>query len=545
MAMRELADLRQDAAEMCADLARIELAVARGTPFPLTLPQVVSAHRLACSRDGLAQAREALAAATGTGRVARLASMRDFLVRARALELEPGAAQEALELPRRPSVRLRGDPGLHGAQAPIAVERDLPFVREREERAAMEGALAAAERSARGVRTAVWEAAQEALSELERGEPAGAVLALHERGWTPLRREEVSEPPPLTPAPPATPAAPAAGSSLLRVAAPPAPGQDAATEACERFLRDTDPLARDLGGWLLERHTGARAAPGGAERHDLLRFLHAPLFASAFPRGELLRTVRRWAAMLGLDLSAGGTIYLDEEERPLQPAGSRAVAVDPPHEVRIVLRPAEGPRALAGLLTAIGRAQLRAGPPPDAPPEDLWLGDAGLEPACGALLQGFLLDGSWLRRCARVDLPRDDERALAVAALLDARLDAAGALGSLQALRDGLGAGAEQAYRELHVRAALSEIPAALVPRELDPWLGAWADLRGRALAAHLRDFLRERFDEDFWRNPRALPALQGLWSRGGRPTLAELWAETGGQPSLGALTGELSRACA
>src|SRR5712692_5196904 len=371
------------------------------------------------------------------------------------------------------------------------------------------------------------------------GERSGRRRA--ERGWAPLRRAEPSEPPP-----PAAPPVPVAGSSLLRPAAPPAPEQDALTAACEKFLRDTDALARDLGAWLLERHTGARAAPGGAERHDLLNFFHAPRFAGAFPRGELLRTVRRWAAMPGLDLSAGGTISLEEEEeeRPLQPAGSRAVAVDPPHEVRVVLRPAEGPRALAGLLGAIGRAQLRAGPPPDAPPEDLWLGDAGLTPACGALLEGLLLDGAWLRRCARADLPRDDERALGLAALLDARLDAARALASLEALRDGLGAGAEQACRELHVRAALSEIPAALASRELDPWLGPWADLRGRALAAHLRDFLRERFDEDFWRNPRALPALQGLWSRGGRPTLAELWAETGGEPSLDALTAELSRAC-
>ena len=83
MSLRELADLRQDAAELCAELARIELAFARGTPFPRTVPQVVADHRLSCSRDGLAQARETLAAASGAGRIARLASLRDFLVRAR------------------------------------------------------------------------------------------------------------------------------------------------------------------------------------------------------------------------------------------------------------------------------------------------------------------------------------------------------------------------------------------------------------------------------------------------------------------------------
>ena len=539
MGLRELADLREDSAESCKDLARIELAFARGTPFPLTLPQVVSAHRLAFSRDGLAQAREALARATGAARAARLAALRDFLVRARALELEPGAAQEALEEPRRPSVRLPGDPGLHGALPPVAVERDLPFVRGREERAARETALAAAWRNGASVRTALWEAAQEALSELELGEPADAVLALHERGWSaPGRSQPPERAQPLAPPSPLTADE---SPSLVRAAPPSAPEQSSVTQACEKFLSDTDPLARDLGAWLLERHSGARAI----EHHDLLAFLHAPRFASAFPRGELLRTVRRWAEMLRLDLSAGGAISLEEEERALQPAGSRAVAVDPPDEIRAVTFPAEGPRAVGDLLSAIGRAQLRAGAPEDAPPEDLWLGDAALAAACGALLEGLLLDGAWLRRCARAELPRDDERALGVAALLQARLDAASALGSLLALREGLGAAARQGYGELHLRAALTEIPEALALRELDPWLGPWADLRGRALAAHLRAFLRERYDEDYWRNPRTLAALQGLWSRGSRPTLPELWGETGGEPSLRALTDELSRACA
>jgi hypothetical protein len=408
----------------------------------------------------------------------------------------------------------------------------------------MESALAAAERSAAGVRTATWDAAEEALAQLENRAPADAALALHERGWVPPSTEGSEQRPPARDTAPESPVAEPSGT-ILRAPAPPGAERDAVSDACEGFLRDTEALARDLGGWLLERHTGARAAPAGAARHDLLHFLHAPRFAGAFPRGELLRTVRRWADMLRLDLGADGSISLEEDKRPLQPAGSRVVALDPPHEVRIVVFPTEGPRALAGLLAAVGRAQLRAGPPPDAPPEDLWLGDPALEPACGSLFAGFLLDPEWLRRCAHADLPRDDERALAVAELLDARLDAARALASLEALREGLGARAEQAFRELHARAGLTEVPAALALRELDPWLSAWGELRGRALAAHLRGFLRERFDDDFWRNPRTLTVLSGLWARGGRPTAAELWAETSGAPSLQPLVAELARACA
>ena len=166
MTLRELVELRQDAARLCADLARVGLALAQGLPLPQDLPGVAHAHPLACSADGLAQAVEALAGASGAARIARLASLRDFLVRARALALEPGAAQELAEFPRRPSVLLPGDAGLQGARAPVQVERELPLLRAREERAEAEAALAEAERGASGARSATWDAAQAALSEV-------------------------------------------------------------------------------------------------------------------------------------------------------------------------------------------------------------------------------------------------------------------------------------------------------------------------------------------------------------------------------------------
>ena len=71
-----------------------------------------------------------------------------------------------------------------------------------------------------------------------------------------------------------------------------------------------------------------------------------------------------------------------------------------------------------------------------------------------------------------------------------------------------------------------------------------WAELRGRCYAAAARAWLRERHDEDWWRNPRALPAVQGLFARGGRPTLAELFAELGVAPSTAPLVEELQQLC-
>ena len=508
--LHELAELRTDAMELAAKLARVEHLRASGRPYgETTLPLLLREHRLSTMGDGLAQACEELGNALDEdpprpGRVARLSMLRDFLARARALGLEPGAAQELLELDRRRLVRPPGDAGLHGALPPVQVERELPFVRERDKRADLEQALARALEEAGGPRSAVFETAQAALSELRLGEPGAAAIALQARSWG---------------------------------------GEGPAAEA-EKLLRATDSIAGDLGAWLLERNTGARPAPGGAERHDVLQLQNAPHCASAFPRGELLRTVRRWAAMLRLDLGAGGAVRLDEEEEPLRPAGACAVALDPPDEVRVLVFPAEGPRALGQLLAAISVAHLQAGPPGDAPPEDLWLCDRALPHACGALLGSLVRDPDFLRRCAKTDLRRDDERAIAYASVLDARLAAARTLGSLEGHASGFGTRAGEAMRELYTRAVGAELPAGLALRELDPWLGSWAELRGLALSSRLRAFLRDRFDADFWRNPRALASLQGLWGRGGRPTIAELWAELGGTPSVDALAADLVEAC-
>jgi hypothetical protein len=488
--LRELADLREDAARLAAGLCRERYRRAAGLVPQESLRDLLRAHRLAASAEGIAQAREALTNAEGEdprrpARVARLRSLVEFLARGRALALEPGAAQELFDLPRRKLVRPPGDPGLHGALPPVTVARDLPNLKAREKRAELEAALAAALQPADAARSATWDAALTAQSEAAVGVP------------------------------------------------------ETAAEWSQQVLDGTDAIQEDLGSWLLERHTGAR--PGSAARHDVLHLLHAPRCAGAFPSGEMHRTVRRWTEMLRLDL---GNVKVDEDDRALKHPGAHAEPIDPPWEVALTFLPAEGPRALCALLRALGIALLRTGPPADAPPEDLWFGDAAVAHACGALFEALVRDRGWLRRCAKVELARDDERAIAIAAVIDARVAACRTLAALQARESGLGAKAAAAHRDWYARATGADLPAGLALCGLDPWLDSFAELQGRALAARIAAFLRDRYDEDWWRNPRSAASLHGLWGRGGRPRCAELWGELGGEPAVDPLLFDVSEGC-
>jgi hypothetical protein len=63
---------------------------------------------------------------------------------------------------------------------------------------------------------------------------------------------------------------------------------------------------------------------------------------------------------------------------------------------------------------------------------------------------------------------------------------------------------------------------------DADPFLASAHTLRGWMGAALLADGLRERFNEDWYRNDRTGPFLRELWRQGLRPPLEALLQDVG-----------------
>lgn len=299
---------------------------------------------------------------------------------------------------------------------------------------------------------------------------------------------------------------------------------DALARHARVILDETEGMYEETLAWALRRHLNVRLKE--ARRHDLLRLFRAPRLDPLFPARLLARSVEGTLKALRLDPTAAGRIRLDLEERPGKTRGPVVAAAEVPGRIHLVALPAAGLEAYEAFWQALGRALHQAHTDGGLPVEERRLGDASVAEAHAALLGGLVREGGWLKRILEIGQPRDalwvaHLRLLSVlrrcAALLQHELLLAGGAD---------GQGRDEAYRYLLGRAMRAEVPAEMALVEADPFLASARALRGILGAALLADGLRERFDEDWYRNDRTGPFLRELWRQGLRPTLEAMLEE-------------------
>lgn len=288
----------------------------------------------------------------------------------------------------------------------------------------------------------------------------------------------------------------------------------------------------ELAAWYLRRWAGVE--PERAHRHDLARVFRAAAFDGALSPDRLRAAAEEPLRRMGLDPLAGGRIRVDDAVRPAKIPRAFVATPKVPDEVILVVRPAGGPDDYAAYLHELGHALHFAHTDPRLPVEYRRLGDPSVTEAWAFLLDGQMRERGWLRRFAGVSQPRDLLRFTAFHKLWYLRRYAAKLEYELALHGTGSLTAAPEAYRELLTAATQVEWPRELYLADVDAFLYAARYLRAWIFEAQLRDLLRERFDEEWYRNDRTGPFLVALWRRGQRDGLEELSAELGlGPPSL------------
>jgi hypothetical protein len=293
---------------------------------------------------------------------------------------------------------------------------------------------------------------------------------------------------------------------------------------CEGFLTDTQALWDDTFPRFVRK--GLNIEPADATRADALALLHGHEFDEQFPASSMEWEIRRQVREMGIDPIAGGRVLYDTEDRPGKRARAFCSSIRIPEEIYLVLRPHGGQSDWATFLHELGHSLHFGYMDGELPFEYRWLGDNSITESYAMLFDHLMHDVGWLKRYTPLNANKLDAfiRAGAFyelhmirryAAKLLYEIDLHGGQLSYEQLAD--------QYVERLTAATSFRYHRAEAFVDVDPRFYALRYLRAWQLQALLTETLREQYNEDWWRNPRAGPWMVGeLFSRGQRELATE-----------------------
>ena len=278
-------------------------------------------------------------------------------------------------------------------------------------------------------------------------------------------------------------------------------------DECARFLRDTQAIWDEVLPVATKRVLGMR--PEETTRADALALFRAREFDRYFAAAEMEPKILGQVREMGVDPLANGRIVLDTGEREGKRSRAFCAPVRVPDEVYLVLRPHGGQTDWNTFLHELGHALHFAYMRPDLPMEFRWMGDNSVTEGYAMLFDHLMQDARWLQRYTGLD--KQTVPAFLRAAGLEElhflrrycakfiyETDLYGGTVSWDALPD--------LYVELLTKATSFQYDRADAFVDVDPRYYAARYLRAWQLQALLTETLVERYDVDWWRNPRAGP---------------------------------------
>jgi hypothetical protein len=294
---------------------------------------------------------------------------------------------------------------------------------------------------------------------------------------------------------------------------PPAarPEQDTRSPAdrAEQLLADTGDAARELTRWLVRNVAPGRVVPW----YVLLRALRAP------DLDGLVKPARRWSLAaqalrgLGFERDLNARMHAEAAPSALDPR-ARVLALDVPGDIRVAQSSidfgvASDVYAAQGVAQGLALALVS----PALPNVLRWPLGPGVAGALGTAFMQLRADRGYLRRLEGLEDPWLERAArhAGILILLEARMRAACVIAERAPAPDE----GEQARQLAAAFELCVELPpglAALFAYDASPD-GSEFDACQTGLAAHVG--LRERFDADWYRNPRVADVLRGAAMRG------------------------------
>src|ERR1043165_7714264 len=277
---------------------------------------------------------------------------------------------------------------------------------------------------------------------------------------------------------------------------------------CEQFLRDTSAMWAEVFPEFTKRVLGMEALE--VTRADALALFRARDFDAYFPPNDMEQSILRQVREMAVDPLAAGRVTLDTAEREGKRARAFCSPVRVPDEVYLVIRPHGGQTDWTTFLHELGHALHFAYMRPDLAFEYRWLGDKPITEGYAMLFDHLMKDQGWLKRSTELGTSnlRDFVRSAGFEELHFLRRYSAKLIYEIQMYSTVSWSSAPDLYVDVLSSATGFQYSRADAFVDVDPRFYAARYLRAWQLQALLMETLVERYDVDWWRNPRAGPGV-------------------------------------
>ena len=278
-------------------------------------------------------------------------------------------------------------------------------------------------------------------------------------------------------------------------------------DECIRFLRDTQAMWDETFPAFVKKGLGIE--PREATRADALALFRAHEFDQFFPSSAMEPSIRRQVGEMGIDATASGRVRFDTGEREGKRSRAFCAPVKVPDEVYLVLRPHGGQTDWNTFLHELGHALHFAYMRPDLPMEFRWMGDNSVTEGYAMLFDHLMQDAGWLQRYTGLERKTTPRflRSAGFEELHFLRRYCAKLIYETQLYGGEVSwDAAPDLYVEVLTGATSFQYVRADAFVDVDPRYYAARYLRAWQLQALITETLVERYNADWWRNPRAGP---------------------------------------
>jgi hypothetical protein len=305
---------------------------------------------------------------------------------------------------------------------------------------------------------------------------------------------------------------------------------------CTDLLNETERLWEETGDRLFRARLGISL--GDARPWDVPRLFRAPEWDKAFSSDAMLPALEATLGDLGIDLRSQKNVHLDLDQRPAKSPRAFCSPIEVPDKVMLVIQPIGGRDDWEALFHEAGHTEHYAHTSRDLPMEAKRLGDMAVTEGWAMLMQHLVTEPAWLNRRLDVSGAAQLANEGAASLLYFVRRYSAKLLYEIEFFQSDDPTAMRPRYAELLAEAYRFPAAPENYLSDIDGSFYVIGYLRSWAFEAHLRDFLRGEFGNEWFTRREAGNLLRELWSLGQGPTADALLRDvTGATLEMAAVT--------